>query len=164
MTDADADAEKARQEAERQAIKQMMAAIYERLNAMRGAAPAATDAAHQWVKEQCTDARLKVEFKRQVLEAARALDCEANMRATDAALADAARLAAEERMTERAAKLSEARALYGKACTLGANDQFRRATGRLIETIMMTGGVRKSGPTRAKPTDVAPANPRNAKP
>lgn len=159
----DMDAEKAKKEAERQAIEKMMTAIVERVNGMRGASPAATEATHKWVKEQCTDTRLAADFKRQVMEQARAFECDANMRATDAALADAARLAAGERMTERAAKLSEARTLYGKACTLGANDQFRRATGRLIETIMMTGGVRKSGPTRAKPLETAPPNPRSAK-
>ncbi len=159
----DMDALKAKKEAERQAIEQIMTTIRERLNGMRGVSPAAAEAAHQWIKEQCTDTRLAGDFKREVMERARAFECDANMRATDAALADAARLAAGERMTERAAKLSEARTLYGKACTLGANDQFRRATGRLIETIMMTGGVRKSGPTRAKPVETAPPNPRSAK-
>jgi len=157
-------AQQAKQEAERQAIQQKMAEIRDRVEGMRGGTPAAAEHAHQWIKEQCTDTHLPMDFKRQVLERARAYECDVNMRATDALLANAVHLAAEERMAERAVKLSEARTLFGKACKLGANDHFRRATARLIETAMLTGGVYRPGvATRAKPLDTAPKNPHLAK-
>jgi hypothetical protein len=156
-------AEQQKQEAERQAIEQMMAAMRLKLDEMRAKTPAESERAHQWLKEQCADPRLAGDFKRQVLEKARAYECESNMKATDVALADARRLAAEERMSDRAARLGEAQRFYGKACSLGATEDFRRASGRLIETIMMTGGFRRSGPTRAKPLDIAPKAPNRAK-
>ena len=149
--------------ADRAALEQKMMAMYERLEGMADAAPAAAEEAHRWIREQCTDPHLAGEFKDKVLEKARALDCNAHMRATGAALADAARLATEGRMPERSAKLIEAQTFYSKACNLGANDHFRRATGRLIETVLMTGGGRHVGPSVAKPLDTAPKNPRQAK-
>jgi len=158
-------AEEAKKEAERQAIEQLKSAIQARLDGMRALQPAAAEETHKWIKEQCADTRLPAEFKREAGKTARTFECEANMRATDAALAEAARLAAQERMGERAAKLSEARKFHTKACGLGANDHFRKATGRLIETIMLTGGVFKPGqPTKAKPLDTAPKPPNLAKP
>jgi len=163
VTEPSTEQKQQQQEAERAALEAKMTEIRTRVDAMRSGTAAETGPAHVWVKEQCVEPKLAMEFKRQMLDQARAHDCDASMRATDAALADAARLAVEERMVERAAKLSEARTLHSKACQLGANEHFRRATGRLIETIMMTGGVRKSGPTRAKPLDTAPKPPQLAK-
>jgi hypothetical protein len=161
---ADMTAEQQKKEADRQALEKKMGEIRGRVDGMSGGKPAECEQAHKWVKEQCADPKLSPEFKRQMLDRARAGECDANMRATDAALAEAQRLAVEERKAERAAKLSEARAFHSKACQLGANDHFRRATGRLIETIMMTGGVYKPGAaTKAKPLDTAPKPPNLAK-
>jgi hypothetical protein len=145
-------------EAERQIIREKMMVIFQRLETMIAAAPAVTEPAHQWIKEQCADPMLskEKEFKEirdKVLAKARAVNCDAHMRATNDALTEAARLATEGKMTERGGKLVEAQAFYGRACRLGANEHFRRATGRLIETVMMTGGKRRAGP--AKP-DSAP--------
>jgi hypothetical protein len=85
------------------------------------------------------------------------------MRGTDTLLHAAIRMAAAEQMKERGQKLSEARKLYAKACSLGADDDFRKAAQRLMDTIMMTGGVVRPGPSRAKPADIAPRAPNRAK-
>jgi len=150
-------------DAERAVIEQKLMAIYQRLEGMRAGEPEVTAPAHEWIKAQCADPTLPKDFKKKVLEKARTLDCDAHMRATGQALTDAGRLATEGRMAERQAKLLEANKLYGKAVTLGAPEQFRRATGRLIETVMMTGG-RRAGPTAAKPADTAPKAVRQASP
>ncbi len=123
----------------RSGIEQKLMAIYLCLRGMNGAEPGATLPARKWLEEQCADPRLPPDFGDKVLKKARALDCDACMRATGEALADAARLATEGRMPERAAKLRDANILYRKAMGLGAPEQFRRATGRLIDTVMMTG-------------------------
>lgn len=153
-----------KQEAERQAVERLMASLNGRLESMRTSSPADAERSHQWLKDQCTDKRLPGEFKRKTMERARLLECQANMRATDEALGDAVNLAHAERMQERAIKLALARQYFSKACSLGAEEKFRRATQRLIDTAMMTGGVYKPGAaTRAKPTDTAPRNPNLAK-
>jgi hypothetical protein len=140
-----------------------MGMIRETVHKMRDASPEDADRLHQQIKNHCTDKRLSVEFKRKALDYARSYECNANMRATDKLLREAVRLAAAEHMKERGAKLSEARKLFGKACSLGADDNFRKAAQRLMETIMLTGGVVKPGPTRAKPMDIAPKTPNRAK-
>jgi hypothetical protein len=115
----------------RPAVQQIMVAIHARLEGMVDVPAAMSAAAHRWVKEQCADTRLPHDFKQRALTIARSLDCEAHMRAAGEAVAEAARLA----LPDRAVKLAEARAFYGQACHLGAHDQFRRATGRLIDAI-----------------------------
>ena len=152
----------AEDEAQRQIIQEKMLAIFQRLETMIAAAPAVTDPAYQWIKEQCADPGLSKEkelkeVRDKVLTKARAVNCDAHMRATNDALSEAARLATEGKMTERSSKLVEAQAFYGRACRLGANEHFRRATGRLIETVMMTGGKRRVGP--AKPDPAAKGRP-----
>lgn len=153
----------AQKEAERKAIERAMGYIKELLQKMATATPPDAERLHQQVKDRCTDKLLGIEFKRKALEQARGLECNANMRATDQLLREAVRLAASEHMKERGQKLGEARKLFGKACSLGADDNFRKAAQRLIETIMMTGGVVHPGPTRAKPLDFAPKPPNRAK-
>lgn len=153
-----------KQEAERQALERFMASLNSRLDGMRTSSPAEAERSHQWLKDQCTDKRLPMEFKRKTMDRAKALECQANMRATDKALEEAVALAHAERMQERAMKLALARQYFSKACSLGADEKFRKATQRLIDTAMMTGGIYKPGmATRAKPLDTAPRNPNQAK-
>jgi hypothetical protein len=130
---------------------------------MRDASPADAERLHSRLKEACTDKRVPIDFKVKASQLARTRECDANMRATDEWLRNAMRMATGEHMKERSKTLSEARVFFGKACTLGANDEFRRATQRLIDTIMLSGGVVHAGPTRAKPLDTAPKAPNRAK-
>ena len=153
----------AQQEADRLAAERVMGIIRDFLEKMRDASTSDAERFNQLIKGQCTDKRLSVEFKRKAMEQARAYECNANMRATDKALHQAMRLATAEQMKERGAKLTEARKTFGKACSLGADDDFRKAAQRLMETIMMSGGVVHPGPTRAKPLDTAPKAPNRAK-
>jgi hypothetical protein len=153
----------ARQEEERRQVERVMNNIRDILNQMRSATPAEAERLHQRVKDGCTDKRLPLDFKRKAMESGRTFERNANMRATDAKLREAMRLASEEQMKERGKALSEARMTFGKACSLGADEEFRRAAQRLIDTIMLTGGVRRPGPTRAKPIDFSPKTPNRAK-
>lgn len=158
-----ADRSTQQQEAERALIERLKTMVRETLHDMRGVGPADAERLHQRVKDLCTDKSLPIEFKRKAAELARGYECNANMRATDKLLHEAIKMAAAEHMKERAQKLNEARKLFSKACSLGADEDFRKAANRLMDTIMMTGGVAHAGPTRAKPKDIAPRAPNRAK-
>lgn len=150
-------------EAERQQLERLKGMVREALQKMRSANPGDAERLHQQIKDWCTDKTLPLEFKRKAMEYARSYECNANMRETDKILHQAIRMAASENMKERSQKLGEARKLYGKAVSLGADMDFRKAAQRLMDTIMMTGGVAHQGPTRAKPLDIAPKAPNRAK-
>ena len=158
------DLAKQKQEAERQAVERLKAAVVARLEEMRSLSPSEAERAHQTIKTQCTDKRLPGDFKKQALDRARLFECNSNMRAATKAMEEAVDFALAEKLKERSARLAMGRQWFAKACSLGANDEFRKATQRLIDTAMMTGGVYKPGQaTRAKPADIAPKNPHPAK-
>lgn len=153
-----------KQEAAREAQERSMQFCRDDLRRMHDATPDEAERLGKELKDYCgNDRALPFDFKRKVLERARQYECNANMRAADSALHNALRLAADEQLVERARKLGEGRRYFSKACTLGADQDFRQAVQRLIENVMMTGGVQKKGPTRAKPGDIAPRAPNRAK-
>ncbi|HTH17833.1 MAG TPA: hypothetical protein VL974_14335 [Magnetospirillum sp.] len=153
-----------KQEAEKLALERTMKFCREELHKMHEATPDEAEHLSKELKDLCgQDKTLPFDFKRKVLERAREYERNANMRAADVALHTALRLAADEQMVERARKLGEGRRFFSKACALGADEDFRKAAQRLIENVMMTGGVQKKGPTRAKPADIAPRAPNRAK-
>jgi len=153
-----------KQEAERQAIERLKAAMTAKLDEMKQASPSDAERIHGALKQQCSDTRLSQDFKNFVLKRARHFECTSNMRAATKALNEAVDFAHAEKLKERSARLAMGRQWYGKACALGADEEFRRATQRLIDTAMMTGGVYRPGvATRAKPLDTAPKNPNDAK-
>lgn len=154
----------AKEQAEKEARERSMAHCREQLERMRDVDPSEAERMHKLLKDYCGgDKRLTMDFKRKVLERAREYECNSNMRAADKILHNALRMAAGEMMTERSRLLSEGRKYFSKACGLGADSDFRHAGMRLIDTIMMTGGVQHKGPTRAKPLDTAPKTPNRAK-
>ena len=153
----------AKAEAERILLERLKARIVETLQKMPGTSPAEAERLHGQIKSLCTEKTLPVEFKRQSLEWARVHERNANMRETDKALHAASRVVARERMKERGQAMTEARKFYAKACALGADEDFKKAVQRRIDTIMMTGGIVQQGPTRAKPLDTAPKTPNRAK-
>ncbi|GAA0573331.1 hypothetical protein [Caenispirillum bisanense] len=151
-------------EQQRQAIERAKADCLKTLHEMEDASPDTAERLHKMLKDRCgSDKQLPFDFKKALLEKAREHERHANMRECDRLLHQAARLAAEEHLTERAQKLGAGRRYFSKACTLGADEDFRRAAQRLMETIMLTGGVHKDGPSRAKPLDLAPKAPNRAK-
>lgn len=153
----------AKAEAERQAMERLKGMVCDTLQKMRQASPSEAERLHQNIKGYCTEKTLPLDFKRQALERARSYECNANMRETDKLLHAALRLAAAEHMKERSQKLSDGRKFYAKACTLGADMDFKKAVQRITDTIMLTGGIVHPGPTRAKPLDTAPRAPNRAK-
>lgn len=145
-------------------IAQSKRFVTDLLHKMQDASPEDAERLAEMVKVRCKDDKyLPFDFNQKAFKAARRLQCNANMRTADKILHDAARLAAEENMQERGVKLADARKYYSKACSLGAEDDWRKAYQRLQETIMLTGGVHHKGPTRAKPIFHAPPNPHDAK-
>ena len=153
-----------RRAAEQAAIEQAKRTCKVELAKMHDASPEEAERLAAWLKERCgQDKALPFDFKHKLLERVRLYECNANMRAADKALHHALRLAAEEQMGERGCKLGEGRKYFSKACALGADADFRKAVQRLIENIMMTGGVQHKGPTRAKPAAIAPRAPNRAK-
>lgn len=159
------DARQQKLEAERAAIERSKQYCRDELHKMHNATPEEAERLAKALKDHCGhDKALPFDFKRKALELARDYERNANMRAADSALHQALRLAADEHMVERAQKLGEGRRYFSKACSLGADEDFRKAAQRLIENVMMTGGVQKKGPTRAKPADIAPRTPNRAKP
>ncbi|MCA1939427.1 MAG: hypothetical protein LDL26_00380 [Caenispirillum bisanense] len=151
-------------EQQRQAVERAKADCLKQLHEMEHADPETAERLNKALKDRCgADKTLPYDFKKALLDKAREYERNANMRQCDRLLHEAARLAAEEHMTERAQKLGAGRRYFSKACTLGADEDFRHAAQRLMETIMLTGGVHKDGPSRAKPADFAPKTPNRAK-
>jgi hypothetical protein len=80
-----------------------------------------------------------------------------NMKATDMALRRAIAHAQADRKLERNQEIAAARGTLSRAIGLGAKDDFKRAAEMTIESVMLTGGVKQTGPTRAKPVVDTPA-------
>lgn len=145
-------------------IAQSKKMVTDMLAKMHDASPDDAERLAEMIKTRCKDDKyLPFDFNQKAFKAVRRLQCNANMRAADKLLHDAAKLAAEEKMKERGTKLADARKFFSKASSLGADDDWRKAYVRLQETIMLTGGIQHKGPTRAKPASFAPANPNHAK-
>lgn len=107
--------------------------------------------------------KLPPDFRKQVLDKARAYECSANMRAANRTLDKALMMAQRRKVMERTQLLGEARKYYGKALMLGAEKEFQVAADRMIDSIMMTTAPDPTRPTRAKPLTTAPRNPHSAK-
>jgi hypothetical protein len=153
-------------EAERAAaIEQSKKTVRVLVHTMHDVSPEEAERVVEKIKEIFTsDKLLPFDFRQKAFKRMRELECIANMREADHMLHKASEMAVEENMKERGFDLGEARKFYSKACTLGADDDWRKAFQRSAEAILMTGGVQHKGPTRAKPLDLAPKAPNRAKP
>lgn len=98
-----------------------------------------------------SDKTVSMDFKTMCYDTSRERECNAHMREVDRLLHRAMELSALERLKERNQKVGEARKAFGKACGLGADDDFRQAFQNAVDNIMLSGGVQAQGPTRAKP-------------
>ncbi len=153
-----------KREAEQRLLDAAMAECDKMLEGMRMAPPAEADRTRTRLDEKMkSNSKLPTEFKRKTLEAARAFECMANMRATETALSQAMHKARSDDLIERNRLVGEARVFCGKAASLGADGHFRTTVDHKIEIIMLTGQVEHKGPTIAKPRDTAPKNPHAAK-
>lgn len=104
----------------------------------------------QQLRDWCgKDRDLPFEFKRKAMLRAKILECSTNMRVCDERLHDASTEASAGHLSERDAKLAEARRYYGRACKLGAEEEWRKAYQRAEETLRLT-GTNRDTPSRAK--------------
>ena len=147
------------------AIEREKQVVREFVQKIAGATPEDSERRHQQLKDWCNaDKLLPFEFKRKALLRARVLECSVNMRKCDALLHDTSTVAIGGEIAEKNRLMSEARRYYGRACKLGAEEEWRKAYQRTEETLRLTGGINRDAPTRAKPADTAPPTPNRAKP
>ena len=156
----DSQAEKDREaaiEREKQVVRDFVQKI-------ASATPEDAERKHQQLKDWCNaDKLLPFEFKRKALVRAKVLECSVNMRKSDELLDQATTLAMADKMVEKHKAMGEARRHYGRACKLGAEEDWRKAYQRAEETLQLTGGMKHDAPSRAKPADHAPLTPNRAK-
>ena len=143
--------EDAAQKEREAAIERGKQTVRECVRMIASATPENAEQMNQQLRDWCgADRDLPFEFKRKAMLRARVLECSTNMRACDALLHEAVTLANEGRPQEKIAALNEARRYHGRACKLGAEDDWRKAFKRTEETIQLTGTGNRDAPTRAK--------------
>ena len=126
-----------------------------RVHAAAGEA-AAVEAGVKALHDSMREPTLPRGFVAHIRAELKGLDLMVNMKATDMALRRAVAHAQADRKLERNQEVSTARTFLARAMALGANEDFKHAADMTIESAMLTGGVKQSGPTRAKPGDEAP--------
>jgi hypothetical protein len=130
------------------AVERSKQTVRDFVHKIAGATPEEAERKAQQLRDWCGhDHDLPFEFKRKAMARARELECAANMRICDALLHEATDEATAGRLTERNAKLVEARRYYGRACTLGAEEEWRKAYQRAEDTLRLT-GISPDSPSR----------------
>ena len=124
--------------------------VREFVHKIAGATPEEAERKAQQLRDWCgADRDLPFEFKRKAMARARLLECAANMRVCDTLLHEASAEASVGHLSERNAKLTEARRYYGRACKLGAEEEWRKAYQRAEDTLRLT-GISPETSSRAK--------------
>ena len=143
---------KSEAEKEREAaIEQSKQTVREFVHKIASSSPEEAEQRNQQLRDWCgSDKDLPFEFKRKAMLRARILECSVNMRACDGLLHEASAAGNAGDLTLRNAKLNDARKYYGRACKLGAEEEWRRAYQRAEETIRLTGHEHKQDPSSAK--------------
>jgi len=132
------------------ALERSKQTVREFVQKIASAAPEDAERMNQQLRDWCgKDRELPFEFKRKAMLRAKILECSTNMRICDTRLHEAAAEATEGHLPERDAKLIEARRYYGRACKLGAEEEWRKAYQRAEETLRLT-GIDRDTPSRAK--------------
>jgi hypothetical protein len=132
------------------AIERGKQTVREFVQKIASAPPEEAERKTQQLRDWCgSDKELPFEFKRKAMLRARILECSTNMRACDDRLHEAADEAKIGRLDGRDASLAEARRYYGRACKLGAEEEWRKAYQRAEETLRLT-GIDRDTPSRAK--------------
>ena len=141
------EAERAREAA----IEQSKQTVREFVHKIAAADPEEAERMNQQLRDWCgKDKDLPFEFKRKAMLRAKILECAGNMRVCDAFLHEASAQGNEGDVKARNEKLVEARKYYGRACKLGAEEEWRKAFQRAEETIRLTGHDHKQDPSSAK--------------
>jgi hypothetical protein len=132
------------------ALERSKQTVREFVQKIASATPEDAERMAQQLRDWCgKDRDLPFEFKRKGMLRAKILECSTNMRTCDTRLHEAGAEASEGRLSERDAKLAEARRYYGRACKLGAEEEWRKAYQRAEETLRLT-GIDRDTPSRAK--------------
>jgi len=146
------------------AIEREKQVVREFVQKIANATPDDAERKHQQLKDWCNgDKLLPFEFKRKALLRAKILECSVNMRKCDELLDEATNMAMADKLVDKHRLMGEARRHYGRACKLGAEEDWRKAYQRAEETLQLTGGMKHDAPSRAKPVDKAPLTPNRAK-
>lgn len=146
------------------AIEREKQVVREFVQKIATATPEDAERKHQQLKDWCNnDKLLPFEFKRKALVRAKVLECSVNMLKSDELLHLAMDLAIDDKMVEKHRMMGEARRYYGRACKLGAEEDWRKAYQRAEQNLQLTGGMKHDAPSRAKPADHAPVTPNRAK-
>jgi hypothetical protein len=103
------------------------------------------------------DPALPRDFVAQIGAELKGMSLLVNMKATDMALRRAIMHAQADLKLERNQEIAAGRGFLSRAMALGAKDDFKHVAEMMIESALLTGGVKQTGPTRAKPVDEAPA-------
>jgi hypothetical protein len=117
---------------------------------------AAVDEGARGLYAALRDPELPRDFVAQIGAELKGMSLLVNMKATDMALRCAIVHAQADRKLERNQEIARARGCLGRAMALGAKEDFKRAADMMIESVLLTGGVRQTGPTRAKPVEDTP--------
>ena len=147
-----------------QEIEQLKTTVRKLLDRLKGTTPEDAERIVEQIKTFCeTEKLLPMAFKTEAFKRMRQLECEANMRVADKFIRQASGLVLREQMKERGQKLAESRRYFSKVCSLGGDADWKRAYQRMAETVMLSGGIKLDGISRAKPKDFAPKPPNRAK-
>ena len=118
---------------------------------------AAVDQGAQGLDVALRDPELPRAFVAEIGAELKGMNLLVNMKATDMALRRAMVHAQADQKPERNQEIAAARGFLSRAMALGAKQDFKHVAEMMIESALLTGGVKQTGPTRAKPVDDAPA-------
>ncbi|WP_086464191.1 hypothetical protein [Oceanibaculum nanhaiense] len=154
-------------EAERRLIEALKARCDAQIHQLAGMAEKAettsAERAAQRLIEQAKNPKLPSDYRKYAMDEAQKLECAANIKATDMAVHRAMAAALADDKETRDKEVAKIRQFMQKAISLRAPADFRVGTEKSLENILLSGGVKHTGPTKAKPMDTAPKNEKHAK-
>lgn len=154
-------------EAERRLIEALKARCDAQIHQLAGMAEKAettsAERAGQRLMELAKNPKLPGDYRKYAMEEAQKLECAANIKATDMAVHRAMTAAMADDKETRDKEVAKIRQFMQKAVSLRASPDFRVGTEKSLENILLSGGVRHQGPTKAKPLDTAPKTEKQAK-
>jgi hypothetical protein len=146
------------------AIEQAKLALRKFVHDLADRTPEEIERKSKQIKEWCnSDKLVPFDFKQKALKRVLDIERSANMLFCDMRLHEAMDAAVNDDNKGKIAKVGEARRFFGRACTLGADADWRKAFLRAEENLLMSGGIHHNAPSRAKPADIAPRAPNRAK-
>jgi hypothetical protein len=146
--------------AEEKRVEAMKQSVWNAVNGVElyaaGPSPDRCEAAVKLVAEMVKNPKIPNDFGKMMRDRADEFLRNCMMKATSEAVEEALKAAFEDDKEARGKRISEARKLLGRALQNKAPPEFKVACERMLEMVMMTGGVHVDGPSRAKPEDTAP--------